>query len=41
MSDLHFGAGDDDAIVLGTPALIERFQPELVMRGSTGANPKQ
>lgn len=31
LSDLHFGSGDDDAIVLGTPALIERFQPELVI----------
>jgi 3',5'-cyclic AMP phosphodiesterase CpdA len=31
LSDLHFGAGNDDAIVLGTTALIERFQPELVI----------
>jgi 3',5'-cyclic AMP phosphodiesterase CpdA len=31
LSDLHFGAGNDDAIVLGAPALIERFEPELVI----------
>jgi 3',5'-cyclic AMP phosphodiesterase CpdA len=31
LSDLHFGAGDDAAIERGTPALIERFQPELVI----------
>ena len=31
LSDLHFGAGDDDAIERGTPVLIERFQPELVI----------
>src|SRR5436189_153368 len=28
LSDLHFGAGDDDAIVRGAPVLIERFEPE-------------
>lgn len=31
LSDLHFGAGDDGAIVRGTPVLIERFDPELVI----------
>jgi len=31
LSDLHFGAGDDDAIVRGAPVLIERFEPELVV----------
>jgi len=31
LSDLHFGAGDDAAIEVGAPALIERFQPELVI----------
>jgi 3',5'-cyclic AMP phosphodiesterase CpdA len=31
LSDLHFGAGDDDAIERGTPVLIERFEPELVI----------
>jgi 3',5'-cyclic AMP phosphodiesterase CpdA len=31
VSDLHFGAGDDDAIVRGAPILIERFAPELVI----------
>jgi 3',5'-cyclic AMP phosphodiesterase CpdA len=31
LSDLHFGAGADDAIVRGTPILIERFDPELVI----------
>jgi 3',5'-cyclic AMP phosphodiesterase CpdA len=31
LSDLHFGAGDDAAIELGAPALIERFEPELVV----------
>jgi len=31
LSDLHFGAGDDDAIERGTPALIERLEPELVV----------
>jgi 3',5'-cyclic AMP phosphodiesterase CpdA len=31
LSDLHFGAGDDEAIERGTPALIERFQPELIV----------
>jgi 3',5'-cyclic AMP phosphodiesterase CpdA len=30
-SDLHFGSGDDAAIERGAPALIERFQPELVI----------
>jgi 3',5'-cyclic AMP phosphodiesterase CpdA len=31
LSDLHFGSGNDDAIVRGAPALVERFQPELVI----------
>jgi 3',5'-cyclic AMP phosphodiesterase CpdA len=31
LSDLHFGAGDDDAIARGAPVLIERFEPELVI----------
>jgi 3',5'-cyclic AMP phosphodiesterase CpdA len=31
LSDLHFGAGDDDAIAIGAPVLIERFSPELVI----------
>jgi 3',5'-cyclic AMP phosphodiesterase CpdA len=31
LSDLHFGAGDDDAIEHGAPVLIERFRPELVI----------
>jgi len=31
LSDLHFGAGDDEAIERGTPVLIERFEPELVI----------
>src|SRR5213596_2370946 len=31
VSDLHFGAGDDDAIERGAPVLIERFGPELVI----------
>jgi 3',5'-cyclic AMP phosphodiesterase CpdA len=31
LSDLHFGAGDDDAIERGAPVLIERFSPELVI----------
>jgi 3',5'-cyclic AMP phosphodiesterase CpdA len=31
LSDLHFGSGDDEAIERGTPVLIERFQPELVI----------
>jgi len=31
LSDLHFGAGDDDAIERGAPILIERFGPELVI----------
>jgi len=31
LSDLHYGAGDDEAIERGTPVLVERFQPELVI----------
>src|SRR6266508_1276503 len=31
LSDLHFGSGDDEAIERGTPVLIERFEPELVI----------
>jgi 3',5'-cyclic AMP phosphodiesterase CpdA len=31
LSDLHFGAGDDDAIQRGAAALVERFDPELVI----------
>jgi 3',5'-cyclic AMP phosphodiesterase CpdA len=31
LSDLHFGSGDDDAIVRGAPVLLERFRPELVI----------
>jgi 3',5'-cyclic AMP phosphodiesterase CpdA len=31
LSDLHFGAGDDDAIERGTPVLSELFEPELVI----------
>jgi 3',5'-cyclic AMP phosphodiesterase CpdA len=31
LSDLHYGAGDDDAIERGTPVLVERFDPELVI----------
>src|SRR5919201_655977 len=31
LSDLHFGAGDDAAIERGAPALIDRFEPELVV----------
>jgi 3',5'-cyclic AMP phosphodiesterase CpdA len=31
LSDLHFGAGDDTAIERGTPALVERFDPELIV----------
>jgi 3',5'-cyclic AMP phosphodiesterase CpdA len=31
LSDLHYGAGDDEAIERGTPVLIERFDPELVI----------
>ncbi|HYY04271.1 MAG TPA: metallophosphoesterase [Gaiellaceae bacterium] len=31
LSDLHYGAGDDQAIERGTPALLERFDPELVI----------
>ena len=30
-SDLHFGAGNDEAIVYGAPVLIDRFEPELVI----------
>jgi 3',5'-cyclic AMP phosphodiesterase CpdA len=31
LSDLHYGAGDDDAIERGATALVERFEPELVI----------
>ena len=31
LSDLHYGAGNDEAIEHGAPVLIERFQPELVI----------
>jgi len=31
LSDLHYGAGDDEAIERGAPVLIERFEPELVI----------
>lgn len=31
LSDLHYGAGNDAAIELGAPVLIDRFQPELVI----------
>ena len=31
LSDLHFGAGDDAAIELGAPVLIDRFGPELII----------
>jgi 3',5'-cyclic AMP phosphodiesterase CpdA len=31
VSDLHFGAGNDEAIEHGAVVLIERFQPELVI----------
>jgi 3',5'-cyclic AMP phosphodiesterase CpdA len=31
LSDLHYGSGDDSAIELGAPVLIERFEPELVI----------
>jgi len=31
LSDLHFGSGNDDAIVRGAPTLIGRFEPELVI----------
>jgi 3',5'-cyclic AMP phosphodiesterase CpdA len=31
LSDLHYGAGDDDAIERGAPVLIARFEPELVI----------
>src|SRR2546428_11499782 len=29
LSDLHYGAGNDEAIERGAPVLTERFQPEL------------
>jgi 3',5'-cyclic AMP phosphodiesterase CpdA len=31
LSDLHYGAGNDEAIERGAPVLIERFEPELVI----------
>jgi 3',5'-cyclic AMP phosphodiesterase CpdA len=31
LSDLHYGAGNDEAIERGAPVLIDRFQPELVI----------
>lgn len=31
LSDLHYGAGDDEAIERGAPVLIDRFNPELVI----------
>jgi 3',5'-cyclic AMP phosphodiesterase CpdA len=31
LSDLHYGAGNDDAIERGAPVLIARFEPELVI----------
>jgi 3',5'-cyclic AMP phosphodiesterase CpdA len=31
LSDLHYGAGNDEAIERGASVLIERFQPELVI----------
>jgi 3',5'-cyclic AMP phosphodiesterase CpdA len=31
LSDLHYGAGDDEAIERGAPILIERFGPEIVI----------
>jgi len=31
LSDLHFGAGDDQAIERGAPVLIDRFDPELIV----------
>jgi 3',5'-cyclic AMP phosphodiesterase CpdA len=31
LSDLHYGAGDDEAIERGTPVLLERFRPDLVI----------
>jgi 3',5'-cyclic AMP phosphodiesterase CpdA len=31
LSDLHFGAGDDEAIAWGTQVLVERFRPDLVI----------
>jgi 3',5'-cyclic AMP phosphodiesterase CpdA len=31
LSDLHFGSGDDAAIELGAPVLIDRFEPELIV----------
>jgi 3',5'-cyclic AMP phosphodiesterase CpdA len=30
-SDLHYGAGEDEAIERGAPALVARFEPELVI----------
>ena len=31
LSDLHYGAGDDEAIERGAPVLVDRFDPELVI----------
>ena len=31
LSDLHYGAGDDEAIERGATTLVERFEPELVI----------
>jgi 3',5'-cyclic AMP phosphodiesterase CpdA len=31
LSDLHYGAGNDEAIERGAPVLIDRFEPELVI----------
>jgi 3',5'-cyclic AMP phosphodiesterase CpdA len=31
LSDLHYGAGNDAAIERGTPVMIDRFEPELVI----------
>jgi 3',5'-cyclic AMP phosphodiesterase CpdA len=31
LSDLHYGAGNDEAIEHGTPVLVERFEPELIV----------
>ena len=31
LSDLHYGAGDDEAIERGAPVLIERFSPAVVI----------
>src|SRR5437763_1337562 len=33
LSDLHYGAGDDEAIERGAPVLVDRFDPELVIAG--------